>query len=324
MNKFLITTINVFLLSACSSATRSAVEGEDQSRDNSVSSSMSTSSSEENVGSTSSSEENVVSVSVAPKLNSENCEDPDLSKLATGQTVTLCNGSTAEGTYTVAADLDPWDVRHGVEIGSTIGKLKFNCRNTVGNYDGSAYEGGSLTAHMVTDRNYDGSGNGDFPSTNPWNDDAYFCGYNDPVDPSWERVITAPATTGSGSIFLDKISKLMWTRGAVVTGKDWNEAAGGVGNGAAEYCDGSTHGGYSEWRLPTQKELIGAYQHGIRDLDSDFTPTDNLENLDTGFWSSTTVSSVRSKAFVVVLSSGVVTDFVSKTSSSQVLCISSE
>lgn len=270
---------------------------------------------------------------LAPKLTSANCTDPDLSKVNVGETFMLCDGTLGEGTQVVSTPIspDPWDVRYGVTVGTTTGRLKVNCRNMVGYYDknnglssnnGGGYTGGSDEWDTVDDYNYDGAASGDYPSTNPWSGgDGHFCGYNLPSDPTWERVTTTPATSGAESVFKDRISGLNWTRGTDTSAMDWDSAEGNSGTVfAIEYCNDLDHGGMNTWRLPTQKELIEAYARGIQDLDDEHTPTDNLGDLDASFWSSSTRSFNPLNAWFVTLSTGNSgTD--PKTDSHPVLCV---
>lgn len=277
------------------------------------------------------------------KLNSESCTDPDLTRVSKSESFMLCDGSTGRGTLelvpediragvdilgvtgTHACDPppDPWDLRLGITLGATTGRLKVNCRNMAGHYDGNGgYTQGSSTLHTVDDNNYDGSSAGSFPATNPWPEgDANFCGYKAPSESTWERVTTTPSTTGSNSIYLDKITGLQWSRGSDTTTYEWNDAAA-AGDGALEYCAALSHGGIigGNWRVPTQKELMEAYVHGIHELDNDHTPTDNLGDLDGSFWTSSTLSSDASYAWRVFLTSGGTTVLL-KSSSANVLCV---
>ena len=136
--------------------------------------------------------------------------------------------------------------------------------------------------------------------------------------------MTAGAPEGD-AIYRDKISGLKWTRGDPALTKDWADAAdAGSGDGAIEYCAGLTHGsGGDTWRLATQKELMSSYEHGIHDLDSEHTDPggDNLGDLDTVFWSSSTRSDYSSYAWDVGLDYGD-TGYDNKTNSKSVLCVS--
>ena len=145
----------------------------------------------------------------AEKLTSDDCIDPDLSKLASDQQLMLCDGTIASGTYTLdcsdaanVATPDPWDVRYGVAVGGITGKLKTNCRNMVGAYDktdGLAVSGLDVY-DTIGDVNGGESASGSFntppfPSNNPWDSDEYFCGLNDPTDPTWELVTASAANS---------------------------------------------------------------------------------------------------------------------------------
>jgi len=228
-----------------------------------------------------------------------------------------------DGTVSGMVNPNPWDLRYGVIVGSTVGKLKLNCRNMV---DIDIYDNVSGLAAVGADR-FDsiddyGQSAGAFPSTNPWQvGDEVFCGFNSPNSPTWERVITNPVTNGNNSIFEDKISGLKWTRGNSLGTKNWDEPNGGVGNGAIEYCHSLDHGGINSWRLPTHKELLSASVHGIRDLD-DSLNADSLGNLDTGYWSSTTNSFATANAFFVFMGTGVPNTFAyGKNQAYSVLCV---
>lgn len=278
----------------------------------------------------------------ATKLTLElECIDPDLNKVQKGETLMLCDGSIAEGSLELPSP-EPWDIRYGVTVGSVTGKLKLNCRNMAHlSYYDSAYctnlsftnqadcelnaetwqsDGAGTIGVLDTTDNIDDylNNTGDFATENPWLSDEYFCAYNSPSDPTWERVETTPPTSGGNSVFRDRISKLKWTRGASTPTHNWG--------GALSYCQSqasSEFGGIGNWRLPTQKEMMAAYQHGLHDLDSDHTPTDNLQDLNTYFWTSTSVSSNPSQGWWVYTDSGT-TNYSIKTLSMSVLCVSSD
>jgi hypothetical protein len=220
------------------------------------------------------------------------------SNIITGVSIFGTAGSAVGGTSP-----DEWDLRYGVTVGSTTGKLKMNCRNMGGVYDKTdGLAGAGLDVYDTVDDNNGGSAASGsfntpaFPNNNPWSDDEYFCGFNDPTDVTWERVTTSPVTAGANSVYRDKISALVWSQGTDDnTVKAWDEVAGGANNGALEYCSeldlenaSSGYGGITGWRLPTQKEMMAAYEHGIHDLDDGHTATNHLGDLDQNFWSAST------------------------------------
>jgi hypothetical protein len=125
---------------------------------------------------------------------------------------------------------------------------------------------------------------------------------------------TAGDGTCNGSedcVCKDRISGLFWAKAAATTGT-WENAI--------TYCDGlngSTFGGYSTgWHLPTQKEIQQSYVNGI------WSQKDAAKlNLQTSYyWSSSTVSTVTSAAWIMYLYNGFVTN-TTKTGTYSVLCV---
>lgn len=265
-------------------------------------------------------------------LASDDCVDPDLSKVVRGENLTMCDGSTGvgalkpdpldivsgktflgvEGRGSPGPVVDSKDLRFGVALGQTTGKLKVNCRNMTDAETWDNTQGLATTGKDVYDTIDDGNAGAAFPSSNPWpGGEAHFCGANDPEDSNWLRLITVPATSGDHAVFEDKISGLRWSRGNDFFTKQWSTAA--------SYCDDLNHGGIDTWRLPTQKELMQAYVHGIFDLDDGHTPTDNLGDLNTSFWSATSESAVSGQFWYLALGSGIV-NTATKLGYNQVLC----
>lgn len=253
----------------------------------------------------------------AAKLVADDCEDPDLSLLAIGESMTMCDGSVGQGSLQV----DPWDLRNGVSLGSVTGKLKVNCRNMV---ETSVW--GSLDQNSTIDEYVNGGiDDQPIPAENPWGSDAFFCGYNDPSEATWELLQTTPATSGAASVYEDKVSKMKWSRGNSSESMTWD--------GALSYCDstlnglnnGQGHGGISGWRLPTHKELLAIYVRGVYDLDDSIpgTGNDNLGDLEANFWSSTTFSyaNFSTLAWTLPLNGLVGATELNKSNNARVLCI---
>jgi hypothetical protein len=121
--------------------------------------------------------------------------------------------------------------------------------------------------------------------------------------------VTSSNCSGSASncSYLDKISGLEWSKasGAPLT---WPAAVA--------YCDGLTHNGKSDWRIPTQKELMNAYQHGIRSTQS----TNFVSNFLAGFWSGSTVSDDTNGAWYVNLANGNL-NYDLKNNTASVICV---
>ncbi|MCX6108141.1 MAG: DUF1566 domain-containing protein [Proteobacteria bacterium] len=93
-------------------------------------------------------------------------------------------------------------------------------------------------------------------------------------------------------------------------------------NAAIQACAGSTYGGYAAgtWRLPTQKELMSLYEHGIAALaNANFITLANMQAQN--FMSSTTNSNVSTAyLWYVSLASGL-TRYNNKTFSYYFVCV---
>ena len=79
---------------------------------------------------------------------------------------------------------------------------------------------------------------------------------------------------------------------------------------------------YTDWRLPTQKELMQLYNAGIRGLNQTATMTTNFGNVTQYFWSASSVSYSTTYAWSVYLLNGVTTfDASTKTTAYLVVCV---
>ena len=86
-------------------------------------------------------------------------------------------------------------------------------------------------------------------------------------DNVWKDVTTTDgvtasdcSTTPANCTMKDKISGLSWTK----------PQTAGVWWQAVTQCNGLTYNGQAGWRVPTQKELIEAYSHGVRSVPSSY------------------------------------------------------
>ena len=70
----------------------------------------------------------------------------------------VLSSDTVDGNAGTLVLPDPRDLRYGTTVGATIGKLKMNCRNMAGNWDGTNYTGGSSPLHTIEDYNAVGGG----------------------------------------------------------------------------------------------------------------------------------------------------------------------
>jgi hypothetical protein len=127
---------------------------------------------------------------------------------------------------------------------------------------------------------------GQTTSYTPYDDGYYQTG----VTPSYTRDNTKEIVT-------DNITGLMWQDNseAKTLQLTWQ--------GAMDYCDGSTLGGYSDWRLPAVEELESIVDYGRNNPSIDPTFKNVESNL---YWSSTSVSG---NAWMVNFYDGLVSDF---------------
>jgi hypothetical protein len=251
----------------------------------------------------------------------------------------------ATGSLTGAVAPDAWNVRVGVTVNGVTGKLKVNCRNrvstsspTVYNYDGAigsigqgGQTGGSVRDIWDTIDDYNDNQVGGVPAgiVASWTSstDCYGVESGAGDDNVWKDVTTTNGTTAStcaatsgNCTMRDKITGLWWSKrqasGAWNTA--WNTCVTTLNN--TTYAGNSVAGynGQTGWRLPTQKELMEAYTHGIRSAASTNWITESHFN--SYFWSGSSVSSGTTSAWYVHLAYGA-TNSGSKTNAYQVVCV---
>ncbi len=218
-----------------------------------------------------------------------------------------------------ACHVDPWNIRIGTTVAGVSGSLKTNCRNRANStlFNADAIPPGDVgTTVGVTidwwDTIDDSNSGGVFPSSvvAAWSS-------NTDCDKAVWRDLTADGSCDSAAddcLMQDRISGLTWSESSPVSGA----AAGASGTGwslSVQKCDALVYGGSSDWRLPTQKELQAAYQHGIRNLAYKGSGTvratgslDNnsafIANVNGYFWTATTVSNVTNYAWDIYLGTG--------------------
>jgi hypothetical protein len=105
----------------------------------------------------------------------------------------------------------------------------------------------------------------------------------------------------NGSIVTDNKTKLMWldNNDATIIQRDWQ--------GAIDYCESLTLGGYSDWRLPNIRELQSITDRTRNNpaINSIFQAGSSLDN----YWSSTSMSGIPSEALCVHFYYGEVDSF---------------
>ena len=113
------------------------------------------------------------------------------------------------------------------------------------------------------------------------------------------------ASTSAHCVYKDKISGLEFSKEAAAS-KTWPEAV--------TYCQNLVLNGKSDWRLPTQKELMSAYEHGI------YAAYQAIYIYSNSFWSSTRVSNATNTSWAVALNNGYTFAFNSAQGGS-VICV---
>ena len=219
----------------------------------------------------------------------------DLTNLSAGNIKSGVTIAGVSGTYIGVAP-DPWDVRVGTTVNGVTGKLKVHCRNRVNsaifNYDGPIGSIGQVgvtdgTAFDIWDTidDYNGGAGTGLPGdiVTAWGSNTDCGGLGTAADDNvWTDVTTAG--TGDASCagsperctMQDKITGLWWS-------KQQSSSAWDV---ALSTCDSLDFNGYTDWRLPTHKELMEGYSHGIRSAASANWVPDSWDY----FWSSSSVS----------------------------------
>jgi hypothetical protein len=104
-------------------------------------------------------------------------------------------------------------------------------------------------------------------------------------------------------------------------GLSWSKLqASAAWNAAWIQCQSLNYNGQTGWRLPTQKELMEAYIHGIRSAARTNWMTET-NMLDGYFWSGSSVSSGINAAWAVDLADGYTFNGGSKYLTYRVVCV---
>jgi len=114
-------------------------------------------------------------------------------------------------------------------------------------------------------------------------------------------------------VFRELISGLMVTEVSATT-LTWQDALtycnnlGEAGGSITNPIPVTGPASYTDWRLPTQKELMQLYQGGVRGLNQTSNLTVFFGDVDDAFWSSSSVSYNTSAAWYVHLYEGSIYD----------------
>ncbi len=242
-----------------------------------------------------------------------------------------CESDTACRWNTGACEINPWHIRAGITVASKAGSLKANCRNTVNNtyynWDGSVaslINSGSTagTAYDFWDTIDDYYGYGPNKVT-AWSSNTQ-CDSSNWTDVTTTNGGSSFTTCGTSStcIYRDELSGLR-VKGILSSGNNTTNTASPATytwSAAINACNGSTYGGYGAgtWRLPTQKELMSLYEHGI--VSRVAAGFHTLGNLQDYYWSSSGRSISTGNGWAVYLSYGTTYNHP-KTNGYWVLCV---
>lgn len=187
-----------------------------------------------------------------------------------------------------------WDVRIGKTVAGYDGQLAFlkNRANTT-LFNRTTGSGASATLDLF-DSIDDSNNYGTFPPES-------ISVAEETIETNWLRDPNSDTDldgTCNGvedCVYLDRISGIYWLR-STSNGNDGFENAIGYCNNHNLFVDG----GYSDWRVPTQKELLQAYVDGIFSQ----MATTKLRLGNNYYWSSTTTSTATTEARQAILSTG--------------------
>jgi len=217
--------------------------------------------------------------------------------------------------------ISTWDLRAGLSLGGITGALKTNCRNAVStafNYNGdvsslpnTAVAAGGAYDYWDTVDDFAGFATN---MVTAWSSNTYCDSstWTDVTTTDGGSTLSTCASSAAACQYKDNITNLVTTK-VVSTPSNWSVAVNA--------CASSTYGGYAAgtWRLPTQKELMSQYEHGIVSVVSaNFMSLANMQAH--YFWSSSTNSTSTTYAWNVLLAYGV-TDYGTKTNTNYVSCV---
>jgi len=132
--------------------------------------------------------------------------------------------------------------------------------------------------------------------------------YTDYDDGYYQKGQTPRYTRASNSV-TDELTHLMWQDDATPETMAWSDAQ--------SYCSNLSLDGYTDWRLPTRKELVGLSDYGRYSPAIDPIFQNTISNI---YWSSTTYASNTSLAWIVDFYNGYQVNNV-KTSNNYVRCV---
>lgn len=227
------------------------------------------------------------------------------------------------------SNIDPWDIRVGKTVGGVQGKLKVNCRNRINssiyNYDGNIASIGNVrytsgVSLDIWDTIQDSNAyNAGLPPNIAlaWSYDTDCGGIE--VSSGDGNVWKDVTTTESGEQSTCSVDSARCTMQDKITGIWWSKRQSNASwNIAWSTCLNLIHNGKDDWRLPTQKELMEAYSHGIRSAASTNWISESSFNFTA--WSGSSMAGGDTEALNIFISQGF-SNFGTKTTISGVICI---
>lgn len=163
---------------------------------------------------------------------------------------TVAVGRTIFGVSGTAMPSNSPDFRHvrtAANVYGGQGKMKLDCRN--------GFADGHDVAASVYPSIDDAS---ETATTNLKWGSAYNCGLElwENATPNSSGGITECTSQSEHCVYRDIVTNLMWLNDSTKSKKVFSQAK--------SYCEGLEFGGLSNWRLPTHRELLQAYVHGLR------------------------------------------------------------
>jgi hypothetical protein len=231
-----------------------------------------------------------------------------------GQTGCLASGAL-KAVDTSA--LSTWDIRQGRSAGGIAGSLKFH-KNladlTQYNRNTGSFSNASGSVADFYDTINDNGSSGVVAATAP-------TGFPNAPGASWLRDPNSDNGAGGGiagnsicdgtedCVYLDRIPQVYWAKDDGLGQVNWDTA---IAN-----CENRTYGGYTDWRLPTQKEFYQAMIDGIISVKNPLSLQGNF------YWSATTDGGTPSDAWSVWLYFGQWGGSHKVNSSNNVFCVRS-
>lgn len=184
-----------------------------------------------------------------------------------------------------------WDIRMGKTVAGIAGQffLPTNLANSsLFNRSSGLGSTPSIDAYDSIDDYANGTMFPTSPLPLPHSSPSLSHWFRDPVSDSNANIACDGAEE---CVYVDKISGRAWAR-PDGTPNTWDLS---INN-----CENKVYGTYSDWRMPTQKELMQAYISGIWSLKD----TAKLNLMNNPFWAATSDSTSNTQAYLVELSKG--------------------